>query len=44
MFAVGVGHEQSMHDADLIVRQTCDLSFDVLNEEWKAYRINSIQM
>ncbi|UUI83787.1 beta-phosphoglucomutase [Bacillus halotolerans] len=43
MFAVGVGYEQSMHDADLIVRQTCDLTFEVLNEEWKSYTINRIQ-
>ncbi|WP_338443272.1 beta-phosphoglucomutase [Bacillus spizizenii] len=39
MFAVGVGHEQSMIGADLIVRQTRDLTLELLNEEWEQYRI-----
>lgn len=37
MFAVGVGHERSMHAADLMVGQTCDLSLDLLNEKWKQH-------
>ncbi|MDU0155287.1 beta-phosphoglucomutase [Bacillus cabrialesii] len=41
MFAVGVGHEQSMFGADLIVRQTCDLTLGLLKEEWEQYRIKS---
>ncbi|MEC5229631.1 beta-phosphoglucomutase [Bacillus inaquosorum] len=39
MFAVGVGHEQSMLGADLVVRNTCDLTLELLNEEWEQYRI-----
>ncbi|MCY8088939.1 beta-phosphoglucomutase [Bacillus sonorensis] len=35
MFAVGVGNERAMHEADLSVRQTSDLSFDLLYEGWK---------
>ncbi|MGF7534302.1 beta-phosphoglucomutase [Bacillus mexicanus] len=42
MFAVGVGHEQSMCGADLIVRQTCDLTFGLLKEEWEQYRIKGL--
>ncbi|WP_375004555.1 beta-phosphoglucomutase [Bacillus velezensis] len=38
MFAVGVGREQSMLGADLVVRQTGELSFELLKEEWKQYR------
>ncbi|MGN9863867.1 beta-phosphoglucomutase [Bacillus swezeyi] len=36
MFAVGVGHERSMHAADLIVKDTRELTFDLLNEGWHA--------
>ncbi|MBL3648012.1 MULTISPECIES: beta-phosphoglucomutase [unclassified Bacillus (in: firmicutes)] len=43
MFAVGVGHEQSMLDADLIVRQTSDLTLELLNEEWVQYGIRKIR-
>ncbi|MCY9007967.1 beta-phosphoglucomutase [Bacillus inaquosorum] len=41
MFAVGVGHEQSMLGADLVVRNTCDLTLELLNEEWEQYKIKS---
>ncbi|ARV46471.1 beta-phosphoglucomutase [Bacillus inaquosorum] len=41
MFAVGVGHEQSMFGADLVVRNTCDLTLELLNEEWEQYKIKS---
>ncbi|MDR4433102.1 beta-phosphoglucomutase [Bacillus tequilensis] len=38
MFAIGVGHEQSMFGADLIVRHTCVLTLELLKEEWERYR------
>ncbi|MCY9061032.1 beta-phosphoglucomutase [Bacillus inaquosorum] len=41
MFVVGVGHEQSMLGADLVVRNTCDLTLELLNEEWEQYKIKS---
>lgn len=42
MFAVGVGHEQSMLGADLIVKRTGDLTLDLLHEEWEQHRIKSV--
>lgn len=42
MFAVGVGQEQSMLGADLVVRQTSDLTLELLHEEWEQYRIKSV--
>ncbi|MFN2747981.1 beta-phosphoglucomutase [Bacillus sp. z60-18] len=38
MFAVGVGDEKAMHAADLIVHDTRDLSFRLLNEGWRRSR------
>ncbi|MCO4852995.1 beta-phosphoglucomutase [Bacillus vallismortis] len=43
MFAVGVGHEPSMLQADLIVRQTSDLTIVLLHEVWGKYRIRSVK-
>ncbi|GFM14290.1 beta-phosphoglucomutase [Bacillus sp. FW1] len=42
MFAVGVGQEQSMLGADLVVRQTSDLTLELLHGEWEQYRIKSV--
>ncbi|OIS63137.1 beta-phosphoglucomutase [Bacillus subtilis] len=42
MFAVGVGQEQSMIGADLVVRQTSDLTLELLHGEWEQYRIKSV--
>jgi len=35
MFAVGVGDESSMRGADLSVRNTNELTFELLNEGWQ---------
>ncbi|AEP92489.1 beta-phosphoglucomutase [Bacillus subtilis subsp. subtilis str. RO-NN-1] len=42
MFAVGVGQEESMLGADLVVRQTSDLTLELLHGEWEQYRIKSV--
>ncbi|MGW8263263.1 beta-phosphoglucomutase, partial [Bacillus sp. LR--39] len=42
MFAVGVGQGQPMLGADLVVRQTNDLTLELLHEEWEQYRIKSV--
>lgn len=42
MFAVGVGQGQPMLGADLVVRQTSDLTLELLHEEWEQYRIKSV--
>ena len=37
MFAVGVGDETSLRGADLIVHNTNELTFELLNEGWQRY-------